>query len=111
MRAFAVVLAAPSRHGLATFGGVLERARVGPLTDAGLDGALGLAVGGWRIGTGALVADLMGGARLGEGLAALEHFQPDWKHHDGSSGAMYGSMGESQCFGGKPVFPVTMKPL
>src|SRR5580704_5403101 len=71
MWAGVIVVGDPRVHGLATLGGGLIGAGVGPFAQAGLDEALGLAVGTRRVRPRADVLEPGPGAGGAEGMAAV----------------------------------------
>src|SRR5579871_5583421 len=66
-----IVVGDPWLHGVASLGGGLVGAGVGPFAQGGLDKALGLAVGFWRVGPGADVPDPALGEAGAEGVAPV----------------------------------------
>ena len=71
MGTLSVVGVDEGEHGLASFGGGAIGVGVGPFAQAGLDEALGLAVGAGRVGAGPDVAQAGGGDGFAEAVASI----------------------------------------
>ena len=93
MRSMPVVLVDPGREMTESIGGILIAPGIGPLTDGGLDEALGFAVGFWGIDAGADGLDLELAAGLSEERGA--ETRAIVGHDAADSNAKLGEVGDS----------------